>query len=110
MAGRRAGAKHVATWLVDHDLAHVTDSTMEDLSPHDRVVMLTSLAAMRDARFLVVTLPERHGGLPDLWLPHLESLAGEGLGVLVTTSNGLTAHIPHAIRTVSFGDAQEDLG
>lgn len=110
MAKRKAGRGHVDTWLRDHHLSHVHASRIEDLSPCDRVTLLTSLAALRGAPFLVLTLPDRHGGLPDLWLPHLSELAESGLGVLVSASTSVAPHIPAGISTLTFGDTQEDLG
>lgn len=54
-----------------------------------RLTLLTGLAARRpDVRFVVVTLPERHGATPEAWLPPLHALAARGLGVLVTVGLG----------------------
>ncbi|KQX69748.1 hypothetical protein [Angustibacter sp. Root456] len=69
------------------------------LDARTRVALLAGLAARRpDVRFLVVTLPERHGATPEAWLPPLHALAAKGLGVLVTVGlgTGRLIHLPAA--------------
>lgn len=88
MAGRRAGRTAVHDWLAARDLAHLARRRMEDVPVPDRTRILAELAAERPrVRFLVLTLPERHGGIPGAWLPHLRSLADREYGVLVTASH-----------------------
>ncbi|MGN6302206.1 MAG: hypothetical protein ACTHN8_14090 [Angustibacter sp.] len=64
-------------------------SRFDALDVRTRVSLLAGLAARRPGvRFLVVTLPERHGATPEAWLPPLQALADQGLGVLVTVGLG----------------------
>ena len=61
----------------------------DTLDARTRVTLLAGLAARRPGvRFVVVTLPERHGATPEAWLPPLHALADKGLGVLVTVGLG----------------------
>jgi ABC-type hemin transport system ATPase subunit len=87
IAGRRAGRTAVRHWLAARDLAHLARRRMEDVPVPDRTRVLADLAAERPrVNFLVLTLPERHGGAPGGWLPHLRALADREYGVLVTVS------------------------
>lgn len=107
MAGQKAGRNQVRTWMDANGLAHAHDRRMEDLEPVERVAMLARLAALRGSPFLVVTMPERHGGLPGQSLPALEYLAATGRGIVVTMSTSALAYLPPAIRTVAFGVPEE---
>lgn len=107
MAGHKAGRNQVRAWMDANGLAHAHDARVEDLAPVERVAMLARLAALRGSPFLVVTMPERHGGLPSQSLPALEYLAGTGRGIVVTMSTSALAYLPPAIRTVAFGVPEE---
>ena len=88
MAGHRASRSAVRDWLAARDLADLAHRRMEDLPVPARTRILAELAAERpQVRFLVLTLPERHGGTPGSWLPHLRALADREYGVLVTASH-----------------------
>jgi ABC-type transport system involved in cytochrome c biogenesis ATPase subunit len=94
----------VRRWLDAHGLGTHFDDRIEDLPTGARVAALAEVAAERPGvRFIVLTLPESHGGVPEDWLPGLTGLTNEGFGVLVTTSNGVARHLPHA--KVPFGNA-----
>lgn len=106
MAGQRAGRRRVRRWLAEHQLSGLVGRRMEDVSVADRVTLLARTAALRPGvRFLVLTLPESHGGDVDDWLPTLSGLAADGLGVLVTTSAGVARHLD--LPTVALGNADE---
>jgi len=96
----------VRRWLDAHRLIEHADDLMEDLPTGARIAALAEVAAERPGvRFLVLTLPETHGGVPEDWLPGLTGLTNEGFGVLVTTSNGVARHLPH--EKVAFGNASD---
>ena len=83
------------------------NSLVEQGVPEDlavRVAVLARLAVLRpDVRFVVITLPEQHGGLPEWWLQIAEGLAAEGFGVIVTTSPTTAANLE--ARVVELGGA-----
>lgn len=104
MAGRPAGRRHVRAWLNAQGYADTVGSRIEHLPGAVRVAVLARLAVLRpDVRFVVMTLPESHGGLPEWWLQIANELAAEGIGVVVTTSSGTAAHLD--VRTVELGGA-----
>ncbi len=106
MGRHRAGRSAVRGWLADRDLGHLARRRMEDVPVPDRTRVLAELAAQRPAvRFLVLTLPERHGGHPGDWLPCLAALAVEGYGVLVTASH--TTAPPLALPTTTIGSEED---
>lgn len=85
MARRSATRRAVHSWLAGRDLDHLSRHRMEDVPGQHRVRILAELAAQRPGvRFLVITLPERHGELPDLHLDIASTIAGDGYGVLLT--------------------------
>ncbi len=88
MARQRAGRTAVRGWLAARGLDHLAHRRMEEVPGPERIRTLAELAAERPTvRFLVLTLPERHGGTPRTWLPHLHELADRGYGVLVTAGH-----------------------
>jgi ABC-type taurine transport system ATPase subunit len=104
MARRPHRRNDVRRWLDEHRLGEHVDDLMENLPTGARVAALAEVAAERPGvQFLVLTLPENHGGVPEDWLPGLTGLTNEGIGVLVTTSNGVARHLPH--EKVAFGNA-----
>jgi ABC-type transport system involved in cytochrome c biogenesis ATPase subunit len=108
MARRRHSRDDVRRWLDAHRLGAHADDRMEDLPTGARVAALAEVAAERPGvQFLVLTLPETRGGVPEDWLPGLTGLTNEGFGVLVTTSDGVARHLPHA--KVRLGNAAEAL-
>ena len=117
MARRPHRRADVRRWLETHGLLGHLDELIEDLPTGARVAALAEVAAERpDVRFIVLTLPETHGGVPEDWLPGLTGLTNEGFGVLVTTSNGVARHLPHDkaafgnAESVSFGNAAGTTG
>lgn len=111
MARRPAGRAHVRAWLTEQGLAEHTGDRMEDLPTGPREVVLSRLAELRPGvAFLVLTLPERYGGLPEDWLDLARGAAARGYGVLVTVSLGTARQVaadPAAagLSTVAFGTA-----
>ncbi len=108
MAKHRARRSAVHTWLDDNGLAEHLDARMEDLPTTARLTALARLAALRPGvRFLVLVLPERSGELADSWLPVAHRLADEGLGVVVTTSDGVARQlgVPHDTPGSALGNA-----
>lgn len=92
LAGQAAGPRDVSAWLAEHGVES-RHRQYGELDPGTRTRVLAELAATGPrVRFLVLTLPERHGGDPtDLW-----SLAGDladrGYGVLLQSTD-ITARV-----------------
>lgn len=83
-AGRRSGLGAARTLLDGLGLADTHKHHFEELAPGDRVRVLTTTASMRAAtRVLVLAHPDRRGGDPHEWWPHVESLARSGLTCVV---------------------------
>jgi len=102
LAGLPAGARAVSAWLAGHGVPsrHVL---FGELAPLTRTRVLAELAAARPhVHYLVLTLPERHGGDPTGWWALAAELADREHGVLVQTTTatarvlaaGLTSN-PH---------------
>ena len=102
LAGLPAGPRAVSSWLEGHGVPsrHVH---FGELAPLTRTRVLAELAAARpQVRYLVLTLPERHGGDPAGWWDLAAELADRDHGVLVQTTTttarvlaaGLTSN-PH---------------
>ena len=101
LAGRRSLPSDVTRWLADHSLATDRGRRLDQVPGVVRTALLAALAAEdRDVRFLVLTLPDRHGGEPSGWWEVAQSLAGAGYGVLVqctrASARDLGADLPPA--------------
>jgi hypothetical protein len=98
MARRGATRRAVRSWLASRDLDHLSRRRMEDVPGRHRVRVLAELAAQRPGvRFLVLTLPERHGELPDLHLDIAATISENGYGVLLTVGPAAAALIDSPI-------------
>ncbi len=101
LAGQRSLPGDAKKWLDAHDLLDRRGDRVDELHGTLRTALLTSLASERaDVRFLVLTLPDRHGGEPSGWWAVAESLAALGYGVLVqctrSSARDLGADLPPA--------------
>lgn len=104
MARRPHSRRHVRNWLARQGYGDTVGSRIEHLPGAVRVSVLARLAALRpDVRFVVITHPESHGGLPEWWLEIANGLATEGIGVVVTVSP--TTAYGLNVRTVDLGGA-----
>ncbi|MBD5786186.1 hypothetical protein IF650_08345 [Cellulosimicrobium terreum] len=102
LAGRRALPPDVTRWLADHSLVADRGRRIDQVPGVVRTALLAALAAEREGvGFLVLTLPDRHGGEPDGWWEVARTVAGSGLGVLVQCSRasarGLGVDLPPAL-------------
>lgn len=96
LAGCRATPRAVTTWLAVHGLAHVRTARIDQIDAITRTSLLTALAVQDPAvRFLVITLPERHGGAPSEWWALAAEYAALGYGVLVQCTSA-SAHVLRA--------------
>ncbi len=85
-AGRPARRADVDALLRRHGIADAAREPFRALPTAARIRLLAELALARpgvDA--LVVTSPERHGGDPAAWYPHLAALAAVGRTIVVIT-------------------------
>ncbi|GAA4842085.1 ABC transporter ATP-binding protein [Luteimicrobium xylanilyticum] len=99
LARRRTLPRDVAAWIATHGLDDVAGLRVDQLDALTRTRMLVALAAERaDVHFLVLTLPDRHGGAPAGWWAVACDAAAAGYGVLVQCSRAsarlLGAEIP----------------
>ncbi|MFC8599684.1 ATP-binding cassette domain-containing protein [Isoptericola sp. NPDC057191] len=84
LAGRRSLPRDVSRWLDERDLTPDRGRRVDQLAGGVRTAVLAALAAEDpDVRFVVLTLPDRHGGEPAVWWETARTLAASGLGVLV---------------------------
>jgi len=86
-------------WLAAHRLASLERNRVDTLPGAVRTALLTALAAERKGvRFLVLSLPDRHGGDPSQWWAIAQAYATVGYGVLVqcglTSARELGATLP----------------
>ncbi|MBF4623241.1 hypothetical protein [Clavibacter sp. VKM Ac-2872] len=87
LAGHRSGRHEVGVILDDQGLADLARAPFSALPAVARIRLLTTLAASRDGvEAVVVTSPERHGGVVADWMRVLRDLARSGTGVLVVTN------------------------
>ncbi|SMF45794.1 hypothetical protein L603_002400000150 [Cellulosimicrobium cellulans J34] len=101
LAGRRSLRRDVTRWLAEHSLTADRGRRLDQVPGVVRTALLAALAAEDpDVRFLVLTLPDRHGGEPSGWWEVAQSLAGAGYGVLVqctrASARDLGADLPPA--------------
>ncbi|MCK9795165.1 hypothetical protein M1843_15550 [Isoptericola sp. 4D.3] len=84
LAGRRSLPRDVTRWLEERSLAEDRGRRVDQLPGVVRTAALAALAAENpDVRFVVLTLPDRHGGEASGWWETARTLAASGLGVLV---------------------------
>lgn len=84
LARRRSGPWATRRWLRSHEMWEHRKVRIDDVYGPVRTALLTSLAAERaSVRFLVLPLPDRHGGEPSGWWAVAQAFAGRGYGVLV---------------------------
>lgn len=88
-------------WLAKHRLASLERSRVDALPVPLRTELLTALAVERNhVRFLVLALPDRHGGHPSQWWAIARAYAAAGYGVLVqcgrSSARDLGARLPPA--------------
>ncbi|MFC7879656.1 hypothetical protein [Isoptericola sp. NPDC057391] len=84
LAGRRSLPRDVTRWLEERGLTEERGRRVDQLPGVVRTAVLAALATENpDVRFVVLTLPDRHGGEPSGWWATARTLAASGLGVLV---------------------------
>lgn len=101
LAGRSARPGAATRWLAGHELADREHERMDAVLGPVRTALLAALATERESvRFLVLTLPDRHGGEPSGWWHVGLALASAGYGVLVqctrSSARDLGAVLPPA--------------
>ena len=109
LALARTGSRraHVHRWLESHELATYRDVRMDDLPGPVRTALLTSLTAERPGvRFLVISLPDRHGGEPAAWWSIAQAFAARGYGVLVQCSRSSARELGATLEPAR-GDASQ---
>lgn len=93
LAGHRATPGAVTRWLTTNDFVEQRGLRIDQLDPPTRLSLLMGLAAADPAvRYLVLTLPDRHGGSPADWWDLAGQYAALGYGVLVECTPA-SAHV-----------------
>ncbi|MEU2202320.1 hypothetical protein [Isoptericola sp. NPDC019482] len=126
LAGRRSLPRDVTRWLEERALTEDRGRRVDQLPGVVRTAVLAALATEDpDVRFVVLTLPDRHGGEPSGWWETARTLAASGLGVLVQCTRssardlgvdlpparGATLHEPpQVVRRETLGAPAEELG
>ncbi|MGW6281993.1 hypothetical protein [Kribbella sp. NPDC055071] len=91
IAGQKAGRKAVLEWLNAHDAAEHADKRFEHLPVAVRTRLLAELTVARpEVKFVIFTMPDRHGGDPHEWYALGRELAGRGYGVIITCADAST--------------------
>ncbi|MFC4555096.1 hypothetical protein [Georgenia faecalis] len=98
-AHRPASHRAATEWLGRRAMRPQESERMDAVHGAVRTELLASLATERpDVRFLVLTLPDRHGGAPASWWSLAQELASRGYGVLVqctpSAARDLGASVP----------------
>jgi len=88
-------------WLTEHRLADRVHDRVDQLEGPVRTALLATLAVEREqVRFIVLALPDRHGGEPSGWWDVARELSSAGYGVLAqctrSAARDLGADIPPA--------------
>lgn len=93
LAGRPALPRAVTRWLITNDFTGQRGLRIDQLDPPTRLSLLMGLAAADPlVRYLVLTLPDRHGGSPADWWDLAGQYADLGYGVLVECTPA-SAHV-----------------
>ena len=93
IAGSNASRRSVTNWLEENGFSGHAHTIVENLDPYTRTALMAALAAEDpQVRFLIFSLPDRHGGNPVQWYQLAQDYAARDYGVLVTC-NKSTAHI-----------------
>ena len=101
LARRGAVPGEPTRWLERHDMGALRTVRVDEVGGAVRTALLTALAAERkEVRFLVLSLPDRHGGEPADWWEIAQAYASFGYGVVVqcgrSSARDLGADIPPA--------------
>lgn len=101
LARRNASPGEPTRWLRERGWDELREDRVDGLRPALRTAILTALATERDhVRFLVLSLPDRHGGEPDEWWEIAQGYASRGYAVLVqsgrSSARDLGADLPPA--------------
>lgn len=99
VAHRPSWRSDVRRWLDTLGLGHTYETRIDQLAPLERTTLCVGAATeMADVHFLMMTLPDRHGGAAAGWWELALDAARAGYGVIVTSSRAsariLGAQIP----------------
>jgi ABC-2 type transport system ATP-binding protein len=100
-AGRRPSREHVDTVLDELGMSTYADTHVQRVPTDVRVRLLTELALLRDGvTALVITSPERHGGVVADWFAVVRDVAARGVTVVLVTSKAAAETAAQLLATI----------
>jgi hypothetical protein len=89
-AGKNVSKKDILGFIAretDNQFPNPAGLKVKDLPNTMRLKIFTKLAAMRpNVKFIFVTLPEKYGGLPNVWLKEIKKLQTTDNAIVLITS------------------------
>jgi ABC-2 type transport system ATP-binding protein len=100
-AERRPSREHVDTVLDELGMSAYADTHVQRVPTDVRVRLLTELALLRDGvTALVITSPERHGGVVADWFAVVRDVAARGVTVVLVTSKAAAETAAQLLATI----------
>jgi ABC-2 type transport system ATP-binding protein len=108
-AGRRPSRNDVATVLDELGMTSWADTHVQRVPTDVRVRLLAELALLRPGvTGLVVTAPERHGGVIADWFAVVRDIARRGVTVVLVTSKAAAETASALLDTITDADTAAD--
>jgi ABC-2 type transport system ATP-binding protein len=100
-AERRPSREHVDTVLDELGMSAYADTHVQRVPTDVRVRLLAELALLRDGvTALVITSPERHGGVVADWFAVVRDVAARGVTVVLVTSKAAAETAAELLATI----------
>jgi ABC-2 type transport system ATP-binding protein len=100
-AERRPAREHVDTVLDELGMSAYADTHVQRVPTDVRVRLLTELALLREGvTALVITSPERHGGVVADWFAVVRDVAARGVTVVLVTSKAVAETATQLLATI----------
>lgn len=100
-AERRASREHVDTVLDELGMSAYADTHVQRVPTDVRVRLLTELALLREGvTALVITSPERHGGVVADWFAVVRDVAARGVTIVLVTSKAAAETATQLLATI----------
>lgn len=100
-AERRPSREHVDTVLDELGMSAYADTHVQRVPTDVRVRLLTELALLREGvTALVITSPERHGGVVADWFAVVRDVAARGVTIVLVTSKAVAETATQLLATI----------